>query len=134
MQASQQVYEDAQYQNPAPIGEQPPIPAGVHNIELSWDRRRGYMRIVIGGEKWWFKEYLGKTADDLANMQNIVRALKNPDMLVDGAPLTLERLQVMENGDIRLLPPPPAPAITETCVKAPEQNGKKDAKELVNAS
>jgi len=61
MQVSQQVYEDAQYQNPAPIGEQPPIPAGVHNIELSWDRRRGYMRIIIGGtHSWWFREFLGK--------------------------------------------------------------------------
>ena len=39
----------------------------------------------------------------------------------------------MENGDIRLLPPTPAP-ITETCVKEPEKNGKKDSKELVNAS
>ena len=77
---------------------------------------------------------LGKTADDLANAQNIIKALKNPDMMVNGASLTLDMVQVMENGDIRLLPPPPAPAITETCVKAPEQNGKKDAKELVNAS
>ena len=77
---------------------------------------------------------LGKTADDLAIAQNIIKALKNPDMMVNGASLTLDMVQVMENGDIRLLPPPPAPAITETCVKAPEQNGKKDAKELVNAS
>ena len=77
---------------------------------------------------------LGKTADDLANAQNIIKALKNPDMLMNGTSLTLDMVQIMENGDIRLLPPPPAPAITETCVKAPEQNGKKDAKELVNAS
>jgi len=79
---------------------------------------------------------LGKTADDLANAQNIIRALKNPDMMLNGASLTLDMVQVMENGDIRLLPPPPAPAITETCVKAPEpeKNGKKDVKELVNAS
>ena len=77
---------------------------------------------------------LGKTADDLANAQNIIKALKNPDMMINGVSLTLDMVQVMENGDIRLLPPPPAPAITETCVKAPEQNGKKDAKELVNAS
>jgi hypothetical protein len=76
---------------------------------------------------------LGKTADDLANAQNIIRALKNPDMMVNGVSLTLDMVQVMENGDIRLLPPPPAP-ITETCVKEPEKNGKKPEKELVNAS
>ena len=78
---------------------------------------------------------LGKTADDLANAQNIIRALKNPDMMVNGGSVTMDRIQVMETGDIRLLPPTPAP-ITETCVKAPEpeKNGKKDSKELVNAS
>ena len=68
-------------------------------------------------------------------MQNIIRALKNPDMMVNGASLTLDMVQIMENGDIRLLPPVPTP-ITETCVKAPEpdKNGKKTEKELVNAS
>ena len=78
---------------------------------------------------------LGKTADDLANAQNIIRALKNPDMMVNGASLTLDMVQIMENGDIRLLPPAPTP-ITETCVKAPEpeKNGKKTEKDLVNAS
>ena len=77
---------------------------------------------------------LGKTADDLANAQNIIRALKNPDMMVNGSPnLTLDMVQIMENGDIRLLPPTPTP-ITETCVQAPEKNGKKPEKELVNAS
>ena len=84
---------------------------------------------------------LGKVSDDLANTQNIIKALKNPDMLSNGVSLTLDMVQVMENGDIRILPPPPAPDITETCVKAPyeasgvpEMNGKKDTKELVNAS
>ena len=78
---------------------------------------------------------LGKTADDLANAQNIIRALKNPDMMVNGASLTLDMVQIMENGDIRLLPPPPTP-ITETCVKAPEpeKNGKKTDKELADVS
>ena len=78
---------------------------------------------------------LGDTADNLANAQNMVRGLKNPDMLFDGASLTLDMVQIMENGDIRLLPPTPAP-ITETCVQAPEKNGKKPepAKEPVNAS
>ena len=82
---------------------------------------------------------LGRTADKLAFAQNILRALKNPDMLVNGGSVTMERVQVMETGEIRLLPPTPAP-ITETCVKAPEpdKNGKKPekepVKEAVNAS
>ena len=77
---------------------------------------------------------LGKTADEVANLQNIIKALKNPDMLVNGVSLTLDMVQVMENGDISILPPPPAPAITETCVKEPEKNGKKDVKDLANVS
>ena len=60
MLASQEVYEDAQIQSAKPIGYQPPIPAGIHEIELSWDRKRGYMRVIIEGQKYWFKEYLGK--------------------------------------------------------------------------
>ena len=76
---------------------------------------------------------LGKVSDDLRNTQNLLRALKNPDALVDGASLTLDRIQIMENGDIRVMPPAPAP-ITETCVKEPEKNGKKDTKELANVS
>jgi len=76
---------------------------------------------------------LGNTADKLAQAQNILRALKNPDMLVDGAPLTLERLQVMENGDIRTLPPPPDMTCVEEVTKDFVKNGKKD-KEAVLAS
>ena len=78
---------------------------------------------------------LGKTADALANAQHIIKALKNPDMMVNGMSLTLDMLQIMENGDIRVLPPATTP-ITDTCVKAPEpeKNGKKTEKDLVNAS
>ena len=78
---------------------------------------------------------LGKVSDDLRNTQNLLRALKNPDALVDGAPLTVDRLQIMENGDIRVMPPPPAP-VTDRCVKAPEpeKNGKKTEKELADVS
>ena len=76
---------------------------------------------------------LGRTADNLAFAQNILRALKNPDMLVDGAPLTLERLQVMENGDIRTLPPPPEMTCIEEVTKEFGKNGKKE-KEAVLAS
>jgi len=76
---------------------------------------------------------LGRTADKLAFAQNILRALKNPDMLMDGAPLTLERLQVMENGDIRTLPPPPEMTCVEEVTKEFGKNGKKE-KEAVLAS
>ena len=76
---------------------------------------------------------LGNTADQLALAQNILRALKNPDMLVDGAPLTLDRMQVMENGDIRTLPPPPEMTCIEEITKEFGKNGKKD-KEAVLAS
>jgi hypothetical protein len=76
---------------------------------------------------------LGDTADNLANAQNMVRGLKNPDMLFDGDSLTLDRIQVMENGDIRLLPPKPTP-ITDRCVQEPQKNGKKPEKELADVS
>ena len=74
---------------------------------------------------------LGKTADDLANLQNIVRALKNPDILVDGGTLTLDRVQVMETGDIRVMPPPPTPPNPDTCIQG---NGKKSEKALADVS
>jgi len=76
---------------------------------------------------------LGRTADKLAFAQNILRALKNPDMIVDGAPLTLDRMQVMENGDIRTLPPPPEMTCVEEITKEFGKNGKKE-KEAVLAS
>ena len=80
---------------------------------------------------------LGGDLDTISKQQafaeNIVRGLKNPDMSMNGGEVTMERVQVMETGEIRLLPPTPTP-ITETCVQAPEKNGKKDSKELVNAS
>ena len=76
---------------------------------------------------------LGEISGKQAFAENIVRGLKNPDMLMNGGSVTMERVQVMETGEIRLLPPTPAP-ITETCVQAPEKNGKKPEKELVNAS
>ena len=60
MLAHPETYEDAQIQSAKPIGPQAPIPPGVHDIELSWDRNKGYMRVIIEGQKYWFKEYLGK--------------------------------------------------------------------------
>ena len=77
---------------------------------------------------------IGEVSIKQAFAENIVRGLKNPDMPVNGGSVTVDRVQVMETGEIRLLPPTPTPPITETCVQAPEKNGKKDSKELVNAS
>ena len=69
---------------------------------------------------------LGEISSKQAFAQNMIRALKNPDALVDGAPLTLERLQVMENGDIRTLPPPPEMTCVEEVTKEfGKRNGKK---------
>ena len=69
---------------------------------------------------------LGRTADKLAFAQNILRALKNPDILWRGAPLTLDRIQVMENGDIRDLPPQPEMTCIEEVTKEFGKNGKEE--------
>jgi hypothetical protein len=90
-------YEDAQFQAEAPIGTQRRIPAGIHNIELSWDRKKAYMRINIshpsfafGIRSWWFKEYLGKAqllgTDDL-NGRLYLRAMAQ----INGETLTMWR-------------------------------------------
>ena len=78
---------------------------------------------------------LGEVSSKQAFAENIVRGLKNSDMSMNGGEVTMERVQVMETGEIRLLPPKPTP-ITETCVKAPEpeKNGKKPEKELADVS
>ena len=76
---------------------------------------------------------LGEVSAQLANNQNILRALKNPDILVDGAPFTLDRMQVMENGEIRKIPPPPEMTCIEEVTKEFGKNGKKE-KEAVLAS
>ena len=90
MLASQQVYEDAQIQSAKPIGPQAPIPPGVHDIELSWDRKRGYMRVIIEGQKYWFKEFLGKAqvlnCDSKRGRLNL-RAIAQ----IDGETLTMWR-------------------------------------------
>ena len=45
--------------------------------------------------------------DRVVETQKILRALKDPDMIVNGSPnLTLDRIQIMENGDISVLQEP----------------------------
>ena len=90
MLAHPETYEDAQIQSAKPIGEQPPIPTGVHDIELSWDRRKGYMRVIIDGKTWWFKEFLGKaqvTSCDSRRGRIYLRAMAR----IDGETLTVYR-------------------------------------------
>ena len=77
---------------------------------------------------------LGELSGKQALADNVIRGLKNPDIIINGGSVTMDRIQVMENGEIRLLPPPPAPVITETCVQAPDKNGKKTEKELADVS
>ena len=67
--------------------------------------------------------------DKVADLQNMIRALKNPDMLLNGGPFTLDRIQIMEDGSIRPLPMPPVPA--DTCIEEVskdfgQKNGKKE--------
>jgi hypothetical protein len=76
---------------------------------------------------------LGEVSSKQAFAENIVRGLKNPDMLMNGGSVTMERIQVMETSEIRLLPPQPAP-ITDRCVQEPQKNGKKTEKELADVS
>ena len=76
---------------------------------------------------------LGDVSERLTSSQNILRALKNPDILVDGAPFTLDRMQIMENGEIRKIPLPPEMTCIEEVTKEFGKNGKKD-KEAVLAN
>lgn len=81
------IHPEAQYQNPDPIGFQSPMPSGVQGIEISWDRNKGYMRAIIGMDKWWFKELLGravlKGTDNLKGRINLqASAILTGDQLV----------------------------------------------------
>jgi len=79
---------------------------------------------------------LGDTADNLANAQNMVRALKNPDMLVDGSPLTLDRIQIMEDGTHRIKKPDPGllEMSVDTCqLEATKSFGKSNGKKSETA-
>jgi putative AlgH/UPF0301 family transcriptional regulator len=90
---------------------------------------------------------LGADIDTISKRQafaeNIIRGLKNPDILMDGGPVTQDRIQIMETGEIRLHKPNPVPL--DTCDKEASkrsnthhiQNGQKKetaVAELANAS
>ena len=80
---------------------------------------------------------LSDQLDKIVEQGNMIRALKNPDIPFNGGPLTLDRIQVMEDGNFRILPMPPAPA--DTCIEEVskefgKKNGKKENKETENAA
>jgi|TARA_R100001530_G_scaffold88517_1_gene61640 hypothetical protein len=74
-------------------------------------------------------EQLGPRVAELQNFLNqVIPAFKSGD-------ITPDRIQILENGDLRILPPPPVDApITEVCVQEPKKNGQKPDKALSNAS
>ena len=87
---------------------------------------------------------LGADIDTISKRQafaeNIIRGLKNPDILMNGFPVTEDRIQIMETGEIRLKTPVEVPP--DTCVeeisKEFGKNGKKETAvaelaEVVNA-
>ena len=79
---------------------------------------------------------LGMQADRVMELQNVLRALKNPDMLVDGSPLTLERLQILEDGTHRIKKPNPGLLETsvDTCqLEATKTFGRSNGKRLETA-
>lgn len=52
---------DNQIQSDEEIGYQEPMPCGVEELELSWDRNKAFMRIIIKDQgTWYFKELMGK--------------------------------------------------------------------------
>ena len=88
---------------------------------------------------------LGRKIQEISSKQafaeNIVRGLKTPDILMNDFPVTEDRIQIMETGEIRLKTPVEVPP--DTCVeeisKEFGKNGKKETAvaelaEVVNAS
>ena len=71
---------------------------------------------------------LGNLAEQVANLQNIIVTLKTPSILWrDGFPLTVERIQIMEDGTPRILPPSPI----DTCeLESTKVFGKSNGKKL----
>ena len=60
--AIQAYHGDNQFQSSKPIGKQPPLPGGIFDMLLSWDRHRSYMRLEIPelDGTWHFKKLQGQ--------------------------------------------------------------------------
>jgi hypothetical protein len=70
--------------------------------------------------------------DKAAELLNIIKGLKNPDILFAGAPLTLDRIQVMEDGSIRITPA--QPILPEPCNQAVTKKFGKNGKAYETAT
>ena len=94
--------------------------------KLSADKIENLLHAVDRLQKF---EQLGPRVAELQNFLNqVIPAFKSGD-------ITPDRIQILENGDLRILPPPPVDApITEVCVQEPKKNGQKPDKALSNAS
>jgi hypothetical protein len=73
---------------------------------------------------------LAAQVDKVADLQNMIRALKNPDVLLNGGVLTLDRIQIMEDGNFRILPMPPVPVppTPDTCIEETTRDFGKNGK------
>ena len=92
-QVREDVYvdNDNQIQSNEEIGHQEPMPCGVEELELSWDRKKAFMRIIIKDQgTWYFKELMGKAqllSADSENGRLYMRAIP----FLDGDTLYLAR-------------------------------------------
>ena len=85
-------YTCNQVQSARPIPEQPPVPAGVHDIILSWDLEQGWMKLRIGDALWFFKELLTRGSVTVLGTNTEVGRIHLRGMATsDGEVLTLYR-------------------------------------------
>lgn len=96
MVTQQQIEAEAQYQNPEPIGPQSQIPSGVHDMIVSWDKTEGYMSVRVAGDRFWFKQVLGKavvteTNNAAGRIHITAKAELNGETLTLWRPSTVEK-------------------------------------------
>ena len=86
-----ETYPESQVQSFEDIGPQEPIPMELNTLELSWDRHKSFMRIIIKNEgTWHFKELMGK-AQVLSCDNEKGRLYLKATPLLDGETLYLYR-------------------------------------------
>ena len=74
---------------------------------------------------------LAAQVDRATEFQTMIQALKNHDIMFKGGPLTLERIQVMEDGGVLVKPMPPVSA--DTCIEEVSKDFAKNGKRTETA-